>query len=74
MAPTLCEAYVADTRPRAVLLVGSTARGLTDEYSDIDLIADHAEGPAEQRLEVTTVAIGADDYTRPQVRALRTTG
>lgn len=31
--------YVARCAPRALLLTGSTAEGLADEYSDLDMVA-----------------------------------
>src|SRR5918992_4067481 len=39
LAAQVAEAYVAHTGPRAVLLAGSAAEGVSDYFSDIDLIA-----------------------------------
>jgi predicted nucleotidyltransferase len=39
LAQRLSVVYVAHCAPRAVLLTGSTAEGLADEYSDLDVIA-----------------------------------
>jgi len=58
-------AYGAHTAARAVMLVGSTAIGATDAYSDLDLVAYYDAAPSDQQLDAARVAIGAEAYTRP---------
>jgi hypothetical protein len=65
MARALTAAYTAHTRPRAVMLVGSTALQLTDNYSDIDLIAYYDVAPSPEQLDAARLVIGAQAYTRP---------
>jgi len=52
--------YVEHTRPRAVLLVGSVAEGLADEYSDIDMIVYHDQTPSDEQRERARAQMGAD--------------
>lgn len=52
--------YVEHTRPRAVLLVGSVAEGLSDEYSDIDMIVYHDEMPSDEQRERVRTQLAAD--------------
>ena len=52
--------YVEHTRPRAVLIVGSVAEGLADEYSDIDMIVYHDEMPSDEQRERVRAQLEAD--------------
>jgi len=56
-------AYVEETRPRAVLLVGSAAEGLSDTNSDLDMIIYHDELPSTHQLEAVRRQIAALDTT-----------
>jgi hypothetical protein len=66
LAERLVVAYVAHTAPRAVLLTGSTALGLTDAFSDVDLIAYYDTPPSENQLEAAQTQLGGTGYRRPR--------
>lgn len=66
LAERLATAYVAHTGPRAILLVGSTALGLTDNYSDVDLIAYYDAPPTDNQLEAAQLQIGGTAYRQPR--------
>ncbi len=66
LAERLATAYVAHTGPRAILLAGSTALGLTDNYSDVDLIAYYDAPPSDNQLEAAQLRIGGTAYGRPR--------
>jgi len=65
LAGRLAAGYVAQTSPRAVLLVGSTAAGFADAYSDIDLIAYYDDLPSQEQLDSARLLIKATSYSRP---------
>jgi hypothetical protein len=64
IAQSLTRTYLAHTRPQAVLLVGSAAAGLSDNLSDLDLIAYYDTAPPEEQLAAAHIAIAGDAYSR----------
>jgi predicted nucleotidyltransferase len=54
--------YKRRTNPAAVLLVGSAAEGLSDEYSDLDMVMYYAELPLSDDLDFTREALGAAGF------------
>lgn len=61
MARRVAAELVARTGPRAILLTGSAAEGLSDEFSDIDLIVYHETLPSSDRLAAARDALRAVD-------------
>jgi hypothetical protein len=57
------DAYVAETAPRAALLLGSAATGGADFYSDLDLILYCDAVPAADALGRARDAVGAERFT-----------
>ena len=62
LAQRLSDAYVAHTRPRAVLLLGSAATGDADAYSDLDLLLYYDELPSEDAFAEARHEIGAERF------------
>ena len=54
----LKDAYLPETRPRAMLLVGSAVTGELDGYSDVDLLLYHDAVPSEAELEAARGVVG----------------
>lgn len=50
LAERMAAAYVPQTRPRAVLLAGSAAEGVSDYYSDLDLMVYYDQLPTADQL------------------------
>lgn len=50
-------AYVAQTDPRAILLTGSAAEGLSDRFSDLDLIVYYERLPTPDQLAAAGAAV-----------------
>lgn len=50
LAREIAAAYVAELAPRAVLVTGSAAAGLSDRWSDLDLMVYHVELPDEAAI------------------------
>jgi hypothetical protein len=63
LAKRLSGVYVARCAARAVLLAGSTAEGLADEYSDLDIIA-YYEGaiPDEAQLQAVRAELRVESF------------
>ena len=62
LAEEVTEAYAAVVVPRAVLLIGSAARGDSDRYSDLDLIAFYDEAlPSDGELRDARRRLGLVD-------------
>jgi predicted nucleotidyltransferase len=61
IAERVAAAYVAHTEPRAILLTGSVAEGISDRFSDIDLIAYSDELPSASRRAAARGNVGATD-------------
>ena len=61
LAARVAGQYVNHTAPRAILLTGSAAEGVSDTYSDLDLITYQDQLPTDVSLAVTRSAIGATD-------------
>jgi hypothetical protein len=62
LARRLSDAYVAHTRPRAILLLGSAATGDADAYSDLDLLLYYDEPPPEDAVADARHEIGAERF------------
>lgn len=63
LAERIAERYVAATGLRAILLTGSAAEGVSDFYSDLDLIVYHDGLPTDDQLAAARgplVAAGTD--------------
>ena len=61
LAARLAEVYVAETAPRAILLTGSAAEGVSDAYSDLDLIIYHDRLPSDDQLAAARTSCAASD-------------
>ncbi|MBA3275794.1 MAG: hypothetical protein H0T72_08370 [Chloroflexia bacterium] len=61
IAADVAAAYVDTTGPRAVLLTGSAAEGVSDYHSDLDLIAYYDRLPIEDQLEAARDSLQAID-------------
>lgn len=61
LADELATAYLAHTRPRAILLTGSAATGEADGYSDLDLILYYDALPSEDAIAAAHEAVGAEN-------------
>ncbi len=51
LAREVAEACIAELAPRAVLLTGSAAEGLSDRWSDLDVIVYHDQLPPEPAID-----------------------
>jgi hypothetical protein len=61
LAREIATVYVAELRPRAVILTGSAAEGVADDLSDLDLIAYHDRLPAEAVIEAARHRAGGGE-------------
>ncbi|MFN8661586.1 MAG: hypothetical protein U0075_06820 [Thermomicrobiales bacterium] len=61
LAREMAAAYVAHTRPRAILLTGSAATGMSDPFSDLDLILYYEQSPAAEQLTAVRETLQARD-------------
>jgi hypothetical protein len=61
LARQVARIYVAELHPRAVLLSGSAAEGLSDHWSDLDVIVYHDELPPEEAIAAARRAAGGAD-------------
>ncbi len=61
LATQVAASYVAGPAPRAILLTGSVAEGVSDPYSDLDLIAYYDRLPTADVLASVRSGIGASD-------------
>jgi predicted nucleotidyltransferase len=61
LAKDLAAAYLAQAQPRAILLTGSAAKGLSDAYSDLDLIIYYETPPTAERLAAVRATLQASD-------------
>lgn len=61
MAAEMAAAYIAQTGPRAILLTGSAAKGLSDAFSDLDLILYYETPPSAERLVAVQATLQAGD-------------
>jgi len=62
LASRIARAYRTQARPAAILLTGSVALGLSDCYSDIDLVAYHDALPAASHLQAAHQRIRDVDH------------
>jgi hypothetical protein len=60
LAGQLKDSYVAHSRPRAALLVGSAATGEADFYSDLDLLFYYDDVPGDETLAAARSELGAE--------------
>jgi hypothetical protein len=61
LAAGVARTYVARLAPRAVLLTGSAAEGISDHWSDIDLVVHHDELPPEAAIAEARLAAGGGE-------------
>ena len=61
LARRIAPVVVEETAPRAILLVGSSATGEADLYSDIDLIVYCDELPAVEQVDAVIIRLGGSD-------------
>ena len=61
LATQVAASYVAGPAPRAILLTGSVAEGVSDPYSDLDLIAYYDRLPTADVLASVRSGIGASN-------------
>jgi hypothetical protein len=59
LATRVAAAYVAEAKPRAILLTGSAAEGVSDSFSDLDLIAYYDRLPAPDHLAAARASVQA---------------
>lgn len=57
----MAKVYVAKAGPRAILLVGSAAKGTSDYFSDLDIIAYYDRLPSVDKLAATRASVQASD-------------
>jgi hypothetical protein len=62
LARQVAAAYVAQTNPRAILLTGSAAEGVSDYFSDLDLIVYYEKLPSPDQLAAARAAVQATDF------------
>lgn len=65
LARQIATAYVAEAGPRGILLTGSAAEGVSDFYSDLDVIAYYDQLPSDAQLRLARRRIEATDF-RPR--------
>jgi hypothetical protein len=65
LAARVAAAYVAQTNPRAILLTGSAAEGVSDAFSDLDLIAYYDQLPTDDQLAAARALVQATDVRPP---------
>lgn len=63
LAKEVAAAYVAELRPRAALVTGSAAEGVSDRWSDLDLIVYHDELPTEEAIAGARSRAGGGDLS-----------
>src|SRR5215204_4694060 len=59
LAGRVAVAYVDQTNPRAILLTSSVTKGVSDDFSDLDLIAYYARLPSPDQLAAARASIHA---------------
>lgn len=72
LARDIAASYVAHTKPRAILLTGSAAEGVSDYYSDLDLIAYYDQLPTEAQLAAARTSVQATDTRTSSARNAET--
>ena len=65
LATRVAAGYVAETGPRAILLTGSAAQGVSDTFSDLDLIAYYDRLPSPDQLAAARASIEATAIRAP---------
>jgi hypothetical protein len=68
-AAQIAAAYVAHAGPRAMLAAGSSAEGVSDYYSDLDLIAYYDQLPTDDQLASAREMAHAVDFRAPAARS-----
>jgi predicted nucleotidyltransferase len=62
VADRVAHAYLRQSKPRAILLVGSGATGGADRFSDLDLLLYYEAVPAEEVLAAARQELNAEDF------------
>ena len=63
LAREIAGVCVAELAPRAVLLTGSAAEGLSDRWSDLDVIVYHDRLPPEPAIDAVRLRLGGGDLS-----------
>jgi len=63
LAREVADACIAELAPRAVLLTGSAAEGLSDRRSDLDVIVYHDALPPEAAIDVVRERLGGGELS-----------
>ncbi len=63
-AQNVAAVYAAHPNARAVAVVGSLARGQTDDFSDIDMTAVYYTLPTEEEIAAGRETLGATEWRR----------
>ncbi len=61
LADRIAKVYATETNPRAILLTGSAAEGVSDYFSDLDLVAYYDQLPREDRMVAARASLQATD-------------
>jgi hypothetical protein len=61
LAREVADAFTAELAPRAVLLTGSAAEGLSDRWSDLDVVVYHDELPPEPAIDAVRLRLAGGD-------------
>jgi hypothetical protein len=73
LAGRVAAEYADQTGPRAILLTGSAAKGVSDYFSDLDLIAYYARLPSPDQLAAARASIHATNIHASPVQELDST-
>src|SRR5829696_7117206 len=68
LAGRVAAEYADQTGPRAILLTGSAAKGVSDYFSDLDLIAYYARLPSPDQLAAARASIHATNIRASPVQ------
>lgn len=61
LASEVADVVIAELAPRAVLLTGSAAEGISDRWSDLDLIVYHDQLPPEAAIDAVRALLAGRD-------------
>lgn len=63
LAREISDACIAELAPRAVMLTGSAAEGVSDRWSDLDVIVYHDALPPEPAIDAVRTRLGGGDLS-----------